>query len=247
MNRSRRIFLFFFLITFLLLSGTTGYILIEKWKFLDALYMTVIVITTIGFREVHPLSVNGKIFTIIFSIFGFAVFVGVISSISISFLEEYLNGNFRRKQMEKKLKDFKNHIIVCGLGRIGHYVLEELIELEEDFIGIDSEDKIVKKVLDSLNLKEYLCIVGDATEEEILIKAGIDRAKALICCVRDDVRTLFISLTAKKLNPDINIISFVIDEKTMDKLKMIGVKNVISGDYIVAKKLARLSTEKYKD
>ncbi|MEJ5284303.1 MAG: potassium channel family protein [Brevinematia bacterium] len=247
MNRGRRLFLLFTLMVLLISSGTIGYYVIEKWNILDSIYMTVIVLTTIGFHEVHPLSTNGRIFTIIFSIFGFISFIGIISLISVSILEEYLHGNFRRKQMEKKLKDFKNHIIVCGLGRIGHYVIEELIELDEDFVGIDADEKVVNKVLDNLNLKEYIGIVGDATEEEILIKAGIERAKALICCVRDDVRTLFISLTAKKLNPDINIVSFVIDEKTMEKLRMIGVRNIISGDYIVAKKLVAIASDKLRD
>ncbi len=247
MNRGRRLFLLFTLMVLLISSGTIGYCIIEKWDILDSLYMTVIVLTTIGFHEVHPLSTNGRIFTIIFSIFGFISFIGIISLISVSILEEYLHGNFRRKQMEKKLKYFKNHIIVCGLGRIGHYVIEELIELDEDFVGIDADEKVVNKVLDNLNLKEYIGIVGDATEEEILIKAGIERAKALICCVRDDVRTLFIALTAKKLNPDINIVSFVIDEKTMEKLRMIGVRNIISGDYIVAKKLVAIASDKLRD
>ncbi len=244
MNRGQRLLILFSIIFFLISVGTIGYSVIEKWNIFDSLYMTVIVLTTIGFFEVHPLSTNGRIFTIVFSLVGYVSFIGIISLISVSILEEYVYGNFRRIQMEKKLKDFKNHIIVCGLGRIGHYVLEELIELDEDFVGVDSDEKIANRVLDILNLKEYLVIIGDATEEEVLIKAGIERAKTLICCVRDDVKTLFISLTAKKLNPDINIVSFVIDEKTMDKLRMIGVKNIISGDYIVAKRLVSIASDK---
>lgn len=101
MNRGRRLFLLFTLMVLLISSGTIGYYVIEKWNILDSIYMTVIVLTTIGFHEVHPLSTNGRIFTIIFSIFGFISFIGIISLISVSILEEYLHGNFRRKQMEK--------------------------------------------------------------------------------------------------------------------------------------------------
>lgn len=216
-----QIFLNFFLIFSIFLIGITGYSLIEGWGFLDSLYMTVITVTTTGFGETHPLSKSGKIFTIFLLILGFAAIGYTLSKIVQLIFESKILG---RKYMDKKVEDIKNHFIVCGFGRIGKFVCLELKEKNTPFVVIDKNLEVIEK------LKElgYLFVEGDASDDEILKKAGILKAKGLVSVLATDADNVFVTLTAKSLNPNVYIISRAQEEESKSKLLKAGASVVVN-------------------
>lgn len=236
MNHNRIWWVIALLITMIVL-GTITYILLENWNVLDSLYMTVIVLTTIGFSEVHPLSVNGRIFTIIFSLIGFGILAVAISILSSSIIEGDILGNRRRKKMLQNMKRLKNHLIVCGAGKVGKHVITSIREAKRSFVAIDITESALSQYHEENGTSDCFFIQGDATDEKILQQAGVERAYGLISCVRDDAKNLFICLTAKKLNPNIKISSYVIDEVNMSKFYMVGADEVVSGDFVIGKRL----------
>jgi len=208
--------------------------------------MTVIVITTIGFKEVKPLSHNGIIFTIIFSLLGFIGFFLSLSIFSSIILEFIILNNRSNKKMLDKISKLKNHYIICGIGKVGKNVVSSLLKLNKKLVLIDIIDikEIILSHLDFNNNKNIFYITGDATDENILLQAGIKNAKGLVASVRDDAINLFIALTAKKLNPDLTIASYVIEEKNISKFYSIGIDEVISGDSLIGERLALSLTNK---
>ncbi len=205
--------------------------------------MTVIIITTIGFKEVRELSYHGRIFTIIFSLLGyigFFVSMSIFSSIIIEFILINKGGN---KRMLEKISKLKHHYIICGIGKVGKNVVSSLLKLNETIVLIDTND-ILAKYPEFSNNEKILYITGDATNEDILISAGIKNAKGLVTSVRDDAINLFIALTAKKLNPNLKISTYVLDEKNISKFYSIGVDEIISGDSLIGERLALSLTNK---
>lgn len=234
-----RILLVLAILCGMVVIGTTSYRLIEGWSFLDSLYMTVIVLTTIGFQEVHPLSHGGKIFTICFSLVGYFLLAGSITLIITSIIEsDYLQIR-RRKRMFDKISRLRDHIIVCGAGKVGGHVTDSLVKAHKPFVLIDSDPSVFERIAvrEHIESRRLLSIAGDATKEEVLLQAGIVRAKGIITCVRNDAVNLFIALTAKKLNPSIRISSYVMDEVNISKFYHVGASDVISGDSVIGKRL----------
>jgi voltage-gated potassium channel len=238
MNNKKLVGILIF-IAALLVLGTGAYILIEKWSIPDALYMTVNVLTTIGISEPHSLTLGGTLFTIIFSLMSFFTLAGVISILSSAIVENLLLGDRRKRRMLKKVIRLKNHIIVCGAGNIGKYVVNTLLELKKTFVVIDSEEKLIKTLTDeNPKVREILSIVGDATNEEILAQSAVEHAYGLIACMPEDSQNLFIALTARKLNPDIHLSCYIADEMNLSKFRLIGVQELIPGDYVIGRRLA---------
>ena len=226
------------LIGFLLAIGSIGYHFIEKWSWFEAFYMSMIVLTTIGFQEIHPLSTTGRIFTIGYALSGIIAFVGTLSLIGAEIIESYLSIDNRRKRMLKELFTIHQHYIVCGCGKVGKHVIETLLQEKKRFVGIDIDPKVFDQIRQEFSLDKSWLLEGDATDEEILLQAGIERASAIFCCVRDDIKNIFIAMTAKQLNPNIKIAAYVIDDKNIRKFQMIGVDEIISGDFLIGKHLA---------
>ena len=224
----------------MILIGTFGYMMLEKWNFLDSIYMTIITLTTIGFQEVHPLSSAGRIFTLVFALIGFSILAGSISILSSAIIEWRVIERYRRKKMFDKIKKFKKHIIICGAGRIGKYVILEMLKSKKEFVVIDHEPSYIQQIIKELNLgeKDLYFIEGDATKEEILLQAGIMNAEGLISCLPEDSQNLFICLTAKSLKQNLKVTSFVIEEQNTSKFFLIGVDEVVSGNFIIGKRLA---------
>lgn len=218
--------------------GTLGYHWIEGWPWFDALYMSLIVMTTIGFSEIHPLSLGGRLFTIVYAIGSITFFVGILSLLGAQIIENYLSIDNRRKRMLKELFHIRQHAIVCGCGKVGKHVIETLLSEKKRFVGIDIDQKSFDQLKQEHNIESNILLEGDATDEDILLQAGIERASTIFCCVRDDIKNLFIAMSAKQLNPNIKIATYVIDDKNIRKFQQVGVDEIISGDFLIGKHLA---------
>ncbi|RME65925.1 MAG: potassium channel protein, partial [Nitrospirae bacterium] len=186
-----------FTLVFLVISaGTLGYHIIEGWKLFESFYMTIITLTTVGFEEVYPLSAKGRAFTILILIFGLGAFFYVINNGIKVILEGEIQGVFEKRRLEKMLKSMKNHFIVCGYGRMGRIICREFTERKVSFVVIEKEPQ-------ELDADDRTIIIqGDATSDELLRKAGIERARGLISVLPTDAQNLYVVLSARGLNPN---------------------------------------------
>ncbi|WP_292244510.1 potassium channel protein [Mesonia sp.] len=218
------------------LVGILGYKIFSEYTWIDAIYMTVITITTIGFGEVQQLSPQEKLLTsiyIICSIF----FVGYAISVITEYILSKNNiGNLRAKKVKSKIDALKDHVIVCGYGRNGAQAVSKLQAYRQNFVIIDKDEKVLEELYDT----DYLYIKGNATEDEILKEAGIERASTLMCTLPGDADNVFIVLSAKQLNDRLKIISRATKESTLYKLKLAGADNVIMPDKIGGDHMASL-------
>ncbi len=217
--RLRYVLFGFFLIV---LVGVCGYHFIEGFGLLDSLYMSVITITTVGYREVKPLSQVGKVFTV-FYIFGS---LGYISYAFFSLGERFFEETFRNISLRRrrgKLKGLENHFIVCGYGRIGHFVVRELEKSGESFVVVDNNPE----VLEDLKEKGIPFVEGDAREEEVLLRAGIKNARAIACLLETDADNLYVVFTAKDLNKNIFVVSRAEDILGYKRLLKAGADKVV--------------------
>lgn len=203
--------------------GVIGYMTIEGYAFLDALYMTINTIGTVGFREISPLSDAGKIFTIFLIIAGIGTFAYAISVITSQFLEGQITNLFKTYRTKNNLKKMKKHVIVVGYGRNGKQAAKELIDRKHPFIIIDQDHNVI---LANAHLSINF-IQGDATEDQTLISAGVLHAKALITTLPNDADNLFVTLTARSLNKDLNIITRASIDSSEQKLLIAGANSVI--------------------
>jgi voltage-gated potassium channel len=194
--------------------------IIEGWNFFDAIYMTIISITTTGYKEVHPLSEAGKIFTLFVIIFGVVAIAYIGGRLAQFFVEAYV---FRRRKMEKKLKVLNGHYIICGYGRMGKKICEELSANKASFVVIEKD----KNEIENLTHLEYLYIEGDATDDDTLQKACIKEAKGLVSVLRSEAENVFTTLSARVLNPKIFIVSRAVEEETESKLIKAGANRVV--------------------
>ncbi|UBM62934.1 potassium channel protein [Candidatus Sulfidibacterium hydrothermale] len=220
----------------LIAIGTSGYMFIESYSWLDALYMTIITISTVGFREVYPLSDPGKIFTMFIILSSLGVVAYFISHLTQRLFKAQLSFFFSGNLKNLKLKKMENHIIVCGYGRNGKQVVEELTAFDEKVIVVDKDHELVVNNA----TQAFQVIEGDATEDEVLLKAGIARARALIATLPLDADNLFVVLTARALNPDLNIISRASSESAERKLHMAGVNSVVMPERVGGAHMATL-------
>ena len=224
------------LILIMIFISIIGFHIIEGWSFLDCLYMTIITIFTVGFNEVKELSPQGRIFTIFVILGGVGTAIFAFTKISEIVFEGGINKFLRRRKMEKKLENLKDHYIICGLGRIGKVVRERLEEEKVPFVVIDNNEEKLKELKQS---KRCPFIKGDATQEETLTKAGIKRAKGLAALLSSDADNLYLVLTAKQTNPSIFILSKALDEEAEKKILQIGANRVVSPFKLSGLKIAQ--------
>jgi voltage-gated potassium channel len=229
----KKLFLALALIIIVIAFGTAGYQLIEGWNFLDALYMTIITLTTVGYREVHELSSRGMIFTIVLLMVGVGTFLYALSAGAKIILEGELQELFGRKRLEKKIKELKGHYIVCGYGRMGKIICRELKAKNVPFVAIERNGDFLNNRLD-----DFLGISGDATNDDILREAGIERAKGLISVLPNDALNLYVVLSARELNPDLHIVARAGEEGSENKLLRAGADKVVSPYHIGGLRIA---------
>jgi voltage-gated potassium channel len=231
-----KIYFSLFIFSLILLSGTIGYMAIEGFTFMEALYMTVITLSTVGYSETRPLSNSGRAFTIFLIIINIGTFTYFISLLSSYFLDGEFLKAYKLYKMKNSINELSGHIIICGFGRNGQEAARIFHNNGKDFVAV--ERKITRK--DNLPFDVKFCLEDDATRDETLIEAGIHRASALITTLPDDADNLFVVLTARELNPKIKIISRASNDSSVKKLKTAGANNVIMPDKIGGTHMATL-------
>jgi voltage-gated potassium channel len=225
-----------FLLLLIFTVGVLGFKVLSGLSLIDAIYMTVITITTVGYGEVKPLGPLAKIFTSLFIIISFFILGYVISVITEYMLSKNNIGNLRKNRVQKKVDSLKDHVIVCGLGRNGKQAAQKLLDYKQPFVIIEKDESVVERFSDD----NMLIIFGNANEDEMLIKAGIERARSIICALPSDADNLFIVLSARQINEKLKIISRATEETSSRKLKLAGADNVIMPDKIGGDHMASL-------
>ncbi|OAD90183.1 potassium transporter TrkA [Aequorivita soesokkakensis] len=224
-----------FLLLVVFMTGIFGFRFFSDYSWIDAIYMTVITITTVGYGEVMPLSPSEKIFVsllIISSIF----IVGYAISVITEYILSKNIGVLRQKKVQRKLESMHDHIIVCGFGRNGKQAAQKLLAYNRPFVIIEKNEEVIDRFSD----ENTLFILGNAIEDEILLKAGIEKASTLICATPSDADNLFVVLSARQMNKNLKIISRASEETSYKKMKLAGADNVIMPDKIGGDHMASL-------
>lgn len=236
MGLSRRLRLPILIMLSVVLVGVIGYMTIEGWPLIDALYMTIITITTVGFKEARPLSEVGKIFTIILIIGGIIGAAYTLGSVLEFMVEGYFRDILGGKRMKNRISALKDHYIVCGFGRVGQQIVREFKRSGSNFIVLDNNPKAIRQ----LEQEGVLYIQGNASDDYILKEAGIDNAKGLVTVVDSDEDNVYVTLTARVLNPNIFIIARANLEGSEEKLKRAGADRVISPYSLGGRRIASM-------
>jgi voltage-gated potassium channel len=206
------------------ITGIAGYRFLEGYTWLEAFYMTIITISTVGFGYIRPLSPAGMIFTIGLLFAGLGVVLYTAGTVTAKIVEGEFQQFFGRRRMEKQIDALTNHYLVCGYGRIGEVICRELASKPVPFVVIELEEERVRKVEDA----GYLLLKGDATDEKVLLVAGVIRAKGLFATMPVDADNVFMVLTAKDLNPSIFVVARAETERSEKTLTHAGADKVIS-------------------
>lgn len=216
--------------------GTAGYMVFFQWSFLDALYQTVTTITTVGFKEVRPLSTGGRVFTILLILCGVGVIFYGLATIVEYAIKAQLSGVFKRRAVKKQVDKLENHYIICGYGRVGESVARHFAAQQAPFVVVDNDPASLARA----EADGYLVVEGDATSDEALEAAGIKRAKGVVAAVGSDAGNIYVTLSARVLNPWLLIVARAGSEDTMNKLKRAGADRVVSPYGIGGRQMAVL-------
>jgi voltage-gated potassium channel len=230
----RKIALWALGMTALLVLGSLGFVWIEGWSFFDSLYMTVTTLTTIGYGEVYPLSRAGKIYNMILILGGMGVMLYIITSLARVVVEGEIRAALGKRKLLKHIKRLKDHYIICGFGRIGEIIARQLRDRGLPLVVVENNQDL----LTELERTGYYFIAGDATREDVLVEAGIDRAKGLVAVVHSDAANVYIVLTARSLNPTLFIVARAEEMGAEQKLRRAGADKVESPYEMGGRKMA---------
>lgn len=212
------------LLSSIVAAGVLGYRFLEGYTWLEAVYMTTLTLSTVGFREVRPLGPTGQLFTIMLLVGGLGVVFYTAVAVTGKIVEGEFQQFFGRKRMEKRIASLAGHYIVCGFGRIGEVVCRELSSKPVPFVIIEQEQERVR----AADRTQYLVVQGDATDEKSLVAAGVSRAKGLFAALMSDAANVFVVLTAKELNRDLFVVARAETERSEKTLLQAGANKVIS-------------------
>jgi len=232
-----RVRLALFLLFVVIAIGTLGYILIADYSFINALYMTIITISTVGFKEVETLDAESKIFTIVLILTSIAIY-GYVISVITEYISNYkIIEELKYKKVQKKINKLTNHVIVCGYGRNGKQAVARLKSYKKPCVIIENNIELIEEI----ELQEDLLFVkGNATDDEVLLKAGIEKASSLITTLPSDANNLYVVLSARQLNKNSTLISRSSNESSNNKLKIAGADNIIMPDKLGGAHMASL-------
>ncbi len=230
-----KIYIAFFLMALVLLSGIIGYRFISNYTWIEALYMTIITVTTVGFSEVRPLDTNAKLFTVILIISSVFILTFAISVVTEYILSKNSLQLLKKKKVKNQINNLSQHVIVCGYGRNGMQSVARLNAYNKPFVVIEKDREVIDRYE-----SDVLFIEGDANEDEVLKEAGIEHAKYLITALPDDAVNLFVVLSARQLNKDLYIISRASQVTSQKKLRLAGADTVVMPDKIGGDHMAAL-------
>ena len=220
--------------------GSFGYYFLTdgKYDLFSCLYMTVITITTIGFHEVVEMNENVPVrgFTMLLAFMGIGLLTYFVSTLSVVFVEGHIRKTFKKMKMDKVISHMENHYIICGIGRHSLHLLEELTYYKSNNVCIEISNETIERVKKTFS--DICYIEGDASEDEVLLQAGIEKAEGIFATTSDDNLNLVICLSARRLNPKIKIVSLCVNHRNLAKIKLAGANNVISTNYIGGLRMA---------
>jgi len=221
----------------IIIAGVIGYIVIEGWSFIDALYMTIVTITTVGYAEVHPLSVGGRIFSIFLIVGGVSGALYTVSAIVGYVIEGHLGTTLGRRRMERNIAKLREHFILCGYGRVGQEIARIFTEEGVPFVVIDKD----RDSIAAAEKEGYLYVLADATDDEGLKEAGIERARGLVVAAGNDADNVYITLSARETRPDLFIEARASSNTAGAKLKRAGANRIIAPYSLGARRMAQLA------
>jgi voltage-gated potassium channel len=204
--------------------GVGGYVALEGWSFLDALYMTVLTLTTVGFREIRPLDTSGEIFTMILILMGVGLALVAVSLIARLVADPAAGARSRRRRMQRQIDGLHDHTIICAYGRVGRAVARELTRASAPFLVIDPKEELTERMAED----GVLFLIDDPSSEAVLRTAGVDRARSLVCAVDSDATNVYITLIARSLRPDLTIVARASEPGSPERLERAGADRVVS-------------------
>ncbi|MDK2957807.1 MAG: voltage-gated potassium channel [Desulfovibrionales bacterium] len=223
------------ILTAIFTTGVVGYIVLEGYGFVDSLYMVVITLSTVGFMEVKPLSESGRIFTSVLILSGVGAFAYLVGAFSQVLVEGRLQAIFGRRRMEKTINKLEGHFIICGYGRIGSVVADEITKEGYPVVIIEQSPELIETLQD----RGMLCLQGDATDDHLLQQAGLGRARALITALTDEAANVYVTLTVRQLNPHLTIIARANRASHVARLEMAGATRVVMPHLIGGVRMAQ--------
>lgn len=231
----KRLFFIAALLTTAILIGTVGFIVVEGWSVFDSFYMTLITLTTVGYGEVHPLSFHGKVFASFLMLIGVTTVFVSIAVLGETLIRLEMTDYFGEKRRDRMLKNISGHYIVCGAGRVGRSVIQELLRGDATVVLIDNVMDRARWATD----KGVITLVGDATKDEILRQARVDTAKGLVAAISSDAENVYVALSAKVLNPGLVISARASDDQAEEKLRRAGATTVFTPYSFIGHRLAQ--------
>lgn len=220
-----------------LVYGTAGFMMLEGFGFVDAVYMTVTTLTTVGFGEIEPLGTGGRVFTISLIVIGMAAFFTLLAVLTSLVASGQLGRSLTRRSMRRRTDALRGHYVVCAFGRVGRSAVEELLDEEAEVVVVELDASLETELIDA----GVPYLLEDPTREDVLLRAGIERAKALICAVDSDSVNVYITLLARALNPDLFIIGRASSTESVEALRRAGSDRVVSPYRLSGTRMATLA------
>jgi voltage-gated potassium channel len=220
----------------IIIIGGIGYKLVEGWSWIDAFYMAIITVTTVGFGEIHPLTPAGRLFTAILILLGVGGITYTFSALTYYVIAGELQGVLERRRMARQIKSMRGHFIVCGFGRVGHQVCAELKREKQPLVVVDTDEPSIEQA----RAQGYLVVMGNAGNDQVLHDAGIEQATGLVAAVDSDAANLLVVLSARALNPDLYIVARANLEDTEAKMLQAGANRVISPYSLGGRRIAQM-------
>lgn len=231
----RRAFFFFGLMAVLILVGTVGFVIVEGYSWFDALYMTVITITTVGYYEVKALSTAGRVFNIVLLLVGVNAILFGVGMLTSTIIELNLDHYFDRKRRQRMIESLNDHFIICGFGRVGRGAAQELQRSKVPIVVVDNDEDRIEMVIKA----GMLGVLADSTRDETLRGVRIDRARGLVAALASDADNLFLTLSAKTLNPKLTVATRANEDESAAKLRRAGADSVVSPYGVTGSRLAQ--------
>jgi len=231
----QRLLLIAILLFAVICIGTLGFVLVEGWSVFDSFYMTLITLTTVGYGEVHPLSHDGRVFASFLMLIGVTTLFVSIAILGETLLRLEMNDYFGRRRRDRMLKDISGHYIVCGAGRVGRSVIQELLRSNQTVVLIDNRVERARWATD----KGVITLVGDATKDEALRQGKIETARGLVAAISSDAENVYVTLSAKVLNPKLVIAARASDDQAEEKLRRAGASTVFTPYSFIGHRLAQ--------